>query len=175
MSDLTVGPDDADGADGADGDSAPSASSAPSALSASTALLGAMAPSAMTTPSVTTAPGVATAPSALSAPTVLARVIDIFHDWDEDGSGTVSKREFTRALPMLGLTVAKAEAEALFDLFDGDGSGTIEYGELKKQLRKHARGHTSSKASTMPRLPQLGRSTANTAAAGASSTAAELR
>ena len=38
---------------------------------------------------------------ALSANAV--RVIDLFRDWDEDCSGTVSKREFRKALPMLGI------------------------------------------------------------------------
>ena len=39
-------------------------------------------------------------------PGVLARVIDIFRAWDEDGSGTVSKKEFAQSLPMLGLKVS---------------------------------------------------------------------
>ena len=32
----------------------------------------------------------------------LVRVIDIFRAWDEDSSGTVSKREFGKVLPLLG-------------------------------------------------------------------------
>ena len=31
------------------------------------------------------------------------RVIDLFREWDEDGDGTVSKKEFRKAVPMLGL------------------------------------------------------------------------
>jgi Ca2+-binding EF-hand superfamily protein len=65
----------------------------------------------------------------LGAPTVLARVIDIFRVWDEDGSGTVSKREFARALPMLGLPVTRDKADELFDLIDEDGSGQLEYAD----------------------------------------------
>ena len=33
------------------------------------------------------------------------RVIDLFREWDADQSGTVSKVEFRRALPMLGIAV----------------------------------------------------------------------
>ena len=40
----------------------------------------------------------------------MARVIDIFRVWDEDFSGTVSKREFARSLPMLGIHVPRAQA-----------------------------------------------------------------
>ena len=35
----------------------------------------------------------------------MSRVIDLFRNWDEDGNGTVSKLEFRRALPMLGIKV----------------------------------------------------------------------
>ena len=57
---------------------------------------------------------------ALGAPGVLARVIDIFRAWDDDDSGTVSKKEFSKALPMLGLQVSKLQASELFDTFDED-------------------------------------------------------
>ena len=46
------------------------------------------------------------------------RVIDLFREWDDDSSGSVSKKEFRRALPCLGLKVEKADADALFDSFD---------------------------------------------------------
>jgi len=64
------------------------------------------------------------------------RVIDLFHSWDEDGDGTVSKKEFRKALPMLGIQVAKAEVDALFDSWDPDGSGQLELKELNKLLRR---------------------------------------
>merc|ERR1740133_899303 len=43
------------------------------------------------------------------------RVIDLFREWDEDGDGTVSKKEFRKAMPMLGLEVSKQDINALFD------------------------------------------------------------
>ena len=33
------------------------------------------------------------------------RVIDLFREWDEDGDGTVSKKEFRKAVIHLGLEV----------------------------------------------------------------------
>lgn len=90
---------------------------------------------------------------ALAAPTVLSRVIDIFRAWDEDNSGTVSKREFVQALPMLGLEVERAHADDLFDSIDTDGSGTIEYSEMHRKLRRTmaAQALLSSKIPSPPK------------------------
>lgn len=103
---------------------------------------------------------------ALSAPTVLARVIDIFRVWDEDRSGTVSKKEFARALPMLGLHVAREKSDELFEIIDEDGSGQIEYAEMHKKLRKTAGG-----ASTLPAVRPTRRGSAYSATSGAGSSA----
>ena len=35
------------------------------------------------------------------------RVIDLFREWDDDGSGEISKREFREAMPRLGLEVPR--------------------------------------------------------------------
>ena len=50
----------------------------------------------------------------------------------------VSSKEFRQALPMLGLEVNRADAEALFAEFDTDSSGEIDLAELKKMLRPTA-------------------------------------
>ena len=65
----------------------------------------------------------------------MARVIDLFREWDDDGNGMVNQLEFRRALPMLGLKVDRADAEACFQSFDEDGSGEISYEELHGKLR----------------------------------------
>ena len=63
------------------------------------------------------------------------RVIDLFREWDEDGDGNVSKAEFRRAMPMLGLDVPRVAVDNLFDTFDpvrggrgAEGSGRQEGG-----------------------------------------------
>ena len=66
------------------------------------------------------------------------RVIDLFKERDENGAGTVSKKEFRRAMPLLGLEVPRAEVDALFDSWDPDGSGSLEIPELNKVLRRGA-------------------------------------
>ena len=69
----------------------------------------------------------------------LGRIIDLFREWDEDGSGEIDKQEFCDAMESIGLEATLAERRALFDRLDEDRSGTIEYGELVKKLRRAAR------------------------------------
>jgi len=63
------------------------------------------------------------------------RVIDLFREWDEDESGSVSKKEFRKAMPMLGLDVPVEDVDALFDSWDPDGSGMLELKELTRVLK----------------------------------------
>ena len=63
------------------------------------------------------------------------RVIDLFREWDEDNSGTVSKKEFGKALRALGVTSPKEDIDFLFESFDTDGSGMVDYNEFNKALR----------------------------------------
>ena len=62
----------------------------------------------------------------------------MFREWDEDASGSVSKKEFRKAMPLLGLDVPRSEMDALFDSWDADGSGSLELKELNKRLRAGA-------------------------------------
>ena len=64
------------------------------------------------------------------------RVIDIFRAWDEDNDGLVSKKEFRKAIHVIGLDVPREDIDAVFDRFDVDGSGCLSYAELKNALRK---------------------------------------
>lgn len=66
-----------------------------------------------------------------------ARVLDLFRQWDVDGDGQVSKKEFRKAMPDLGFTDSSPEVvDALFDKFDNDGEGEISFRELHKMLRR---------------------------------------
>ena len=71
------------------------------------------------------------------------RVIDLFKEWDADGDGTVSKAEFRRAMPMLGVEVAPEVIDTLFDRFDPDKSGSIEMGEISKMMRRTDTGYVA--------------------------------
>ena len=64
------------------------------------------------------------------------RVIDLFRQWDEDNDGTISKAEFRKAMPLLGLDVPKKEIDRLFDSWDLDRSGSLELTELNRRLRR---------------------------------------
>jgi len=62
------------------------------------------------------------------------RIIALFRDWDRDGDGKVSKKEFAMAMVALGYDAPRTDVDAVFDSFDSDRSGYIEYGELKRGL-----------------------------------------
>ena len=66
----------------------------------------------------------------------LVRVIDLFRDWDEDANGLIDRSEFQRGMVALGVEASAEEAGRLFDEFDKDGGGTIEYAELNSLLRR---------------------------------------
>ena len=54
--------------------------------------------------------------------------------------GTVSKKEFYKAIKALGFPVAPADTDAVFDSIDKDKSGSLEYAELHDRLRSDV-GH----------------------------------
>ena len=64
-----------------------------------------------------------------------ARVVDLFREFDTDGDGEVTLKEFRKAMPALGLEVPVAEVDALFKEWDKGGDGSLGYKELSKILR----------------------------------------
>ena len=66
----------------------------------------------------------------------LSRVMDLFRAWDADKSGTIEKKEFGVALRSLGMQTPRAVIDQLFDYFDFDRSGSLDYAELNKKLRR---------------------------------------
>ena len=53
------------------------------------------------------------------------RVIELFRQWDDDGTGKIEKKEFRRGMKELGLTVGKKQLDELFDMWDPDKSGAL--------------------------------------------------
>lgn len=64
------------------------------------------------------------------------RVVALFNSWDKDGDGTITKAEFRRALPELGMWADPEDIDELFDSFDSDGGGSISFRELNRMLRR---------------------------------------
>ena len=58
-------------------------------------------------------------------------------DWwlleDTNGDGKISRTEFRRAMEFLKLPSTDAEIDELFDKFDRDGSGSLNFKELQKE------------------------------------------
>jgi len=68
----------------------------------------------------------------------MSRVIDLFRDWDTDGDGKITSKEFRAAVAALGYEGPRAEVDALFTRMDVDGSGSMEFKEMNRALRKGA-------------------------------------
>jgi Ca2+-binding EF-hand superfamily protein len=65
-----------------------------------------------------------------------ARLLDLFRAWDENNDGLISKKEFRQAVAALGYDVPKAEVESLFETFDKDMNGNVDYLEMGRALRR---------------------------------------
>ena len=57
-------------------------------------------------------------------------IANMFKDIDEDGNGLISRQEFAKALPDLGINASKEQLNELFDEIDKDKSGEIDPTEL---------------------------------------------
>ena len=51
------------------------------------------------------------------------RVIELFRQWDDDGTGQIEKKEFRRGMKELGLTASKEQLDELFNMWDPDKTG----------------------------------------------------
>lgn len=85
-----------------------------------------------------------------------ARVVELFQVWDKDNDGQISRSEFIRAMPHLGLQDCLAvEINGLFTAFDPDGSGQISFRELNRMLRKEKVVKEKVVKPTGPPIPVL--------------------
>ena len=79
------------------------------------------------------------------------RVLDLFRSWDADGDGQVSRAEFHKAMPALGLEVPKKVIDDLFSEWDRDGGGEIGYPELRKILQAPRGGSATPASAKTPK------------------------
>lgn len=71
----------------------------------------------------------------------LMRVRDVFQSVDGDGSGTIDRSEFRRAMrERLGCVAPRAAIDHLFRSFDEDGSGLVDYREMHDVLVRSQQG-----------------------------------
>ena len=76
----------------------------------------------------------------------------MFNEFDENGDGVVSKREFEKALKKLGLRLEQSDIKKLMEILDLDGSGQISYQEFVTFFNNN-----SSKGSWYDDEPELAR------------------
>ena len=50
-------------------------------------------------------------------------MMDLFREWDEDGDGEITKKEFRAAMTRMGLDLPKKDVDGLFDSWDPSGGG----------------------------------------------------
>ena len=66
------------------------------------------------------------------------RVLDLFMQWDDDHSGTITRKELRQAVKCMGFEASKAQVDALFDELDIGNDGKLDYAELNTMLRQGA-------------------------------------
>ena len=64
----------------------------------------------------------------------LQRMSDLFKGFDSSWDGLVSRAEFGEALKLLQIPASTEELDALFQDIDADGSGEVDFKELKRHL-----------------------------------------
>lgn len=66
----------------------------------------------------------------------LARVIDLWRDFDTDSDGKIDRKEFTHGLQELGFDDHSEAITAIFDAIDGNSDGSIEFRELERAIKE---------------------------------------
>ena len=64
---------------------------------------------------------------------------------DTNKDGEISKKEFRNAMPKLGFDLPTAAIDELFDSYDRDGSGAMDFAELQKAMSTGGKGWSAAK------------------------------
>jgi len=90
-----------------------------------------------------------------------AKMMDVLYEWDADSNGMVSRREFRKALSLIGIAAPPDAVDTVFDSFDSDKSGEISIRELTRILRndgtvkKKQVKHEAEEVLEVPAVDQL--------------------
>jgi len=63
------------------------------------------------------------------------KVGELVKKWDKDGDGTVTSKEFVANMLEMGVEVAPAELQKLFEKLDADKGGSLDLNEVKKTFQ----------------------------------------
>jgi Ca2+-binding EF-hand superfamily protein len=81
-------------------------------------------------------------------------IMNLFSEWDQNGDNQVSKVEFRKAIAeSFGDKYARPHVDAVFESFDGDGSGFIDFKELNRGLTKGSKPKRPSMAAAPAATP----------------------
>lgn len=64
------------------------------------------------------------------------RLIHLFLQWDRDGNGRVDREEMLAALTTEGVPGIADEMDSLWDIFDPEGEGSVDFRSLKRTLQR---------------------------------------
>jgi len=72
-----------------------------------------------------------------------------------NGNGTVEPDEFAKAIEKIGILIpTKQDLDALFSIYDVDGSGTLDYNEFSSALYGRPMTASSSTGKSANRSPE---------------------
>jgi len=63
------------------------------------------------------------------------RMRELFQVWDQNGNGLIDRTEFGLVMQVLGVSGTEAEYDATFAEWDVDGSGELDFKEVRKALK----------------------------------------
>ena len=66
------------------------------------------------------------------------RIGELLRTWDTDKNGLIDRYEFRNAVKYLGIFLPYETVDSLFDAWDADGSGSLDYRELMLKARRAA-------------------------------------
>ena len=82
----------------------------------------------------------------------MQKIVNLFQEWDQDKDGSISRKEFSRAMTLLSFEAPKEVIDQLFQLMDEGGDGKISYKELVKAINKPKLLDMPSECQKCPKL-----------------------